>query len=386
MSCIPLRLQPQIAHGNETLAFQPVVAHRHLGRLGFRQVPVALAADPRQDRLPLAYPQRQQVPHLGPHPAPLFPVAHANAAAQPLVKLRDRSVVLALAEVPHPAPEVLGELAKPVVHRHAPASPGQFPDAVLEVGEGRLRPSELGTRCASVGFDPFPRALEVDGVEDLPHQVVVQGWRAGFTRHGRFPGRVRRDQAVGRGSSLSVSVRPFAPSWRLIRPLLTSAGSRRGLPLGALWRALRFVAIRSAGYDAPRSPGPGSPRGPSGICAKSRPSPLRQISPNKNMSCPCTSAAFTLSPVPGGLRCHVPTRPGTEPSMRFLSVASHFCTRASFRHPLAGLPLPSASGFIWPKDHFRDSHRGLPPHKFMPMSGVHPQFQPTPNGAAERDR
>jgi hypothetical protein len=32
--------------------------------------------------------------------------------------------------------------------------------------------------------------------------------------------------------------------------------------------------------------------------------------------------------------------------MRFLSVSSHVCARASFRHPLAGLPLPSASSFI----------------------------------------
>jgi hypothetical protein len=58
--------------------------------------------------------------------------------------------------------------------------------------------------------------------------------------------------------------------------------------------------------------------------------------------------------------------------MRFLSVGSHLCTRASFGHPLAGLPLPSASGCIGPmKGHFRYSHRGLTPHKFMPMPGVH---------------
>jgi hypothetical protein len=69
------------------------------------------------------------------------------------------------------------------------------------------------------------------------------------------------------------------------------------------------------------------------------PSPqARQISPNKNMNCRCTTAAFTLSPVPGRLRHLVLTRPETEPSMRFLSVGSHLCARASSRQVLAGLP------------------------------------------------
>jgi hypothetical protein len=44
---------------------------------------------------------------------------------------------------------------------------------------------------------------------------------------------------------------------------------------------------------------------------------------NKDMNIPCITAAFTLSPAPGGLRHRVLTRPGTEPSMRFLSVGSN---------------------------------------------------------------
>ena len=234
----------------------------------------------------------------------------------------------------------------------------------------------VNARRASVGFDPFPRLPQVDAVKDPRHQVVVQGWLSGLTRHGHSSGLGQFGHAVSRGSSLSASVRPFAPYRRLLRPLLSSAGSRRGLPHAALWPALRSVGFRSTGYDASRPPGACSASVPSGIHAKSPPSHARQISPNKNMNCPCTSAAFTLSPVPGGLRHHVLTRPGTEPSMRFLSVASHICTRASFRQPLAGLPLPSASGYIRPhKDYSRNSHRGLPPHKFMPMSGVHKRFE-----------
>lgn len=97
-----------------------------------------------------------------------------------------------------------------------------------------------------------------------------------------------------------------------------------------------------------------------------------QTSPDKDMNFQCTTAAFTLSPAPGGLRHLVLTRPGTKPSMRFLSVGSHLCARASSRQPLARLPLPSASSFIRPlRGHLRYSYRGLSPHQLMPMPGVH---------------
>ena len=106
-----------------------------------------------------------------------------------------------------------------------------------------------------------------------------------------------------------------------------------------------------------------------------------QISPNKNMDFQCTTAAFTLSPVTGGLRHVVLTRPETKPYMRFLSVSSHFCAQASSRPSLARPPLPSASSCFRPYfGHYRYSYRGLPPHKSMPMSGVHKQMQPTAYG------
>ena len=89
--------------------------------------------------------------------------------------------------------------------------------------------------------------------------------------------------------------------------------------------------------------------------------------------------ARRIYPAPGhrGLRHMVLTRPRAEPSMRFLSVGSHLCTWASFRPSLAGLPLPSASDY---PDDIGSSHRGFSPHKLMPMSGVHPSFQPTAHG------
>jgi hypothetical protein len=97
------------------------------------------------------------------------------------------------------------------------------------------------------------------------------------------------------------------------------------------------------------------------------------------MNFPCTTAAFTLSPAPGGLRHLVLTRPGTEPSMRFLFVGSHLCARASSRQPLAELPLPSASSCFRPlREHHRYSYRGLSPYQFMPMPGVHQEIERTP--------
>ena len=153
---------------------------------------------------------------------------------------------------------------------------------------------------------------------------------------------------------------------RLIWPLLTSARSRPALPQSALPKTGGRVRwLLHAFRYGPQS----------GSHDPSRPH-ARQISPNKNMNCQCTTAAFTLSPVPGGLRHLVLTRPETEPSMRFLSVGSHLCARASFRQSLAGLPLPSASSYSRPpRGHYRYSYRGLSPHQFMPMSGVHKSLE-----------
>ena len=71
-----------------------------------------------------------------------------------------------------------------------------------------------------------------------------------------------------------------------------------------------------------------------------------QISPGKNANYRCTSAAFTVGCVPVGFAamCQLASHPSAL-TMRFLSVASHLCTQASSRQTLAGLPLPSASGY-----------------------------------------
>ena len=108
----------------------------------------------------------------------------------------------------------------------------------------------------------------------------------------------------------------------------------------------------------------------SGSHGRARPHDM-QISPDKDLNFRCTTAAFTLSRVPKGFVHVVLTRPGTEPSMRFLFVGSHLCAQASFRPPLAGPPLPSASSYHRPGGQCWYSYRGFSPHQFMPMPGVH---------------
>ena len=70
-----------------------------------------------------------------------------------------------------------------------------------------------------------------------------------------------------------------------------------------------------------------------------------QISPGKNANFLCTNAAFTVGVEPVGfaVMCQLASTPSAL-TMRFLSVISHICTRASSRPALAGQPLPSASG------------------------------------------
>jgi hypothetical protein len=65
--------------------------------------------------------------------------------------------------------------------------------------------------------------------------------------------------------------------------------------------------------------------------------------------------------------------------MKFLFVGSQVCRWASFRRSLAESPLPLASRccFIPFMDEPRFFDRGLAPHQFTPMLGVHHPLQRT---------
>lgn len=75
-------LHPKITDTRQPLCLQPIVRHPDLRCLRARQVPVALAADSRQDRRAFAHAQRQKVADLGAGEAPLFPAKRKGAAAK----------------------------------------------------------------------------------------------------------------------------------------------------------------------------------------------------------------------------------------------------------------------------------------------------------------
>ncbi len=205
------------------------------------------------------------------------------------------------------------------------------------------------------------------------------------------PLRSRRPVFV-EGSGLH-HVSPITVSVGLLRRLLTSVRSRRVSPRAAPCGGRRTVGSggASSAFALGLSPAPVARdrelrvrwrfrafrRGPQSDSPLRSTLPFGQISPNKNMNLPCAIAAFTLSTAPGRLHHLVLTRPQTGPSMRFLSVDSQVCARASSGRVLAGAPLPSARGNAFHHRKVRNSHRGLSPHQFMPMSGVHPPFNPT---------
>ena len=99
MSGIPVCLHPKGTDRDQASAVQPVVRHSGLRSQRPGQVPVALGTQPRPNCLPFARSQRQQVAYLGARLAPLLPVAHAHPAAQPVIQLGNRAVVVLDAEV-----------------------------------------------------------------------------------------------------------------------------------------------------------------------------------------------------------------------------------------------------------------------------------------------
>lgn len=80
-----MRFHPEIAHGNQALALQPIVRHSGLGGQRPRQVPVSFATEPGSDSLPFARPRCQQLTHLGARFAPLLPETYPYLSTQPAV-------------------------------------------------------------------------------------------------------------------------------------------------------------------------------------------------------------------------------------------------------------------------------------------------------------
>ena len=87
-SGIAVGTHPKCTYGYQALASQPVIRRPGLGGQGLRQVPVAFAAERRQNRLTLTRPQRQKIADFDAHPAPLFSIAHTDAPSDPRVDVQ----------------------------------------------------------------------------------------------------------------------------------------------------------------------------------------------------------------------------------------------------------------------------------------------------------
>src|SRR6185369_14747620 len=99
-----------------------------------------------------------------------------------------------------------------------------------------------------------------------------------------------------------------------------------------------------------------------------------QVSPDKNVNCGYTTAAFTISPESMGLRHVVLTCPDDGLVCCFCSSAHSFALRlpsdpSSRRRPCLRLVL----GLRCLATVLDSPYRGLAPHKFTPMPGVHPR-------------
>ena len=114
-----------------------------------------------------------------------------------------------------------------------------------------------------------------------------------------------------------------------------------------------------------------------GFYAERISSHVGQISPDKDVNCRYTTAAFTLSPESGASSCCADL-PG-DWALYAVSVRRLIALpEASSRRSLTVPPLPSAS--IWANGLNTltgFAHRGLAPHKFTPVPGVHKALQRT---------
>ena len=105
-------------------------------------MPVTLAAECRKDCLSLVDTQLEQFADSLPASFPLFPVAHADATANPLIEVRHRAVPFRERKVCHPPPNILRELFQPVFHRDAPTATGQVFDPAFETFNALFRPDD----------------------------------------------------------------------------------------------------------------------------------------------------------------------------------------------------------------------------------------------------
>ena len=154
--------------------------------------------------------QLHQVSHFGTWLAPLSPVSHPDATADPVIQIAAALVASGNAKVVDPATKVLADPEELVVHRHAPVPVRQYPNALLELAQRVRVPMDLGSlegksqELALIGSDD-PALGRIDRQFQTVLQVVADA--------GQHP--VARASAVHHnGEVIRITGKPMAPPFQ----------------------------------------------------------------------------------------------------------------------------------------------------------------------------
>ena len=103
-------IHPQFFDRYETLILEPSVGHAGLSGQGAGTSPGAFTTQAHGDGYTGMGTEFEKIAHLGAYVAPLFPVTHTDAPAQPVIDLRDRPVILRDPVIVHPAAHIQRQL------------------------------------------------------------------------------------------------------------------------------------------------------------------------------------------------------------------------------------------------------------------------------------
>ena len=140
-----MNVHPLFFDRYQALFLKPFVGHTGLGCQCTCESPWSFPAEPDIQGCFQGGSQLAEVPNLGTRAPPLLPVTHTQSASEPVIDLRDGTVIFRYTEVVHPSTDIVGEFLVTILHGDEPASPGQALDPSFEFTKGLVRPSDFGS-------------------------------------------------------------------------------------------------------------------------------------------------------------------------------------------------------------------------------------------------
>lgn len=138
-----MKSDPAISNRDKPqLLSYPLVVHSCMSLKRFGKTPVGFSTHRNPNSFAKRSSKFSKLPNFSSSVAPLFPDAHANPAAQPVVQSNAVIVDIGNTEVVHPAPDILIQFVNAVFHRDSPATAGKPSELVFEVPERSLRPND----------------------------------------------------------------------------------------------------------------------------------------------------------------------------------------------------------------------------------------------------